>query len=176
MLFPILKKSSRTVLWAAVLAAVAVVAASPGGAAEVFPAFSSRSAAGESVSSAVFADARLTVVNIWATWCPPCRAEMPDLGRLGRSMPDGSQLVGLLLDADESGALDDAKKILTKANAGFLQILPVDEMRSVLEEIDAIPTTIFVDSKGRIVGDPLIGSRSEKEYRAEIEKILKSMP
>jgi hypothetical protein len=91
-------------------------------------------------------------------------------------MPEGSQLVGILLDAGERGAMDDAQKILTEANAGFLQILPAKAMEPVLEEIDAIPTTIFVDSKGRIVGEPLVGSRSEKEYRAAVEKILNSIP
>jgi thiol-disulfide isomerase/thioredoxin len=171
--FAILKKALNSILWALVLS---LAVAASAGAAEVFPAFSSRSAAGEPVSEAIFAEAKLTMVNIWATWCPPCRAEMPDLGLLGRSMPDGSQLVGLLLDAGESGALDDAEGILTQAKADFLQIFPVEAMAPVLEEIDAIPTTIFVDSRGRIVGEPLIGSRTEKEYRAEIEKILKSMP
>jgi thiol-disulfide isomerase/thioredoxin len=168
-----LKKLKR-VLLASVLPAV--IFASPAGAAEVFPAFSSQSSTGEKVTDAVFAGAKLTMVNIWATWCPPCRAEMPDLGALGRSMPKGSQLVGIILDAGESGAIADAEKILTKANSGFLQILPVQAMTPVLDRIDAIPTTIFVNSRGGIVGEPIVGSRSEKEYRAAIEKLLESMP
>ncbi|MDR1648976.1 MAG: TlpA family protein disulfide reductase [Synergistaceae bacterium] len=174
MSFLTVKKFLRCVLWASALSAV--VFAGSAGAVDVFPAFSSRSSTGEPVTDALFADARLTMVNLWATWCPPCRSEMPDLGALGRSMPEGSQLVGILLDAGERGAMDDAQKILTEANAGFLQILPAKAMEPVLEEIDAIPTTIFVDSKGRIVGEPLVGSRSEKEYRAAVEKILNSIP
>jgi thiol-disulfide isomerase/thioredoxin len=167
------KKSFKRVLWVLWVSVLSsAVFAGAAGAAE-FPAFSSQSSTGESVSEAVFADAKLTMINIWATWCPPCLDEMPDLGRLGRSMPEGSRLVGIILDSD---AMEDAKKILTEAKADFLQIIPVKEMAPVLDEIDAIPTTIFVDSRGQLVGPVLVGSRAEGDYRAEIEKILKSMP
>jgi thiol-disulfide isomerase/thioredoxin len=145
------------------------------GAADVFPAFSSKSIDGKSVTGAIFSEKKLTMVNIWTTWCPPCIGEMPDLGNLGRTMPEGSQLVGIILDADDPGAVDSAKKILKKANAGFLQLLPADDMTPVLNEVEAIPTTIFVDSSGKIVGKPLVGARSEKAYRDEIDKLLKSV-
>jgi thiol-disulfide isomerase/thioredoxin len=170
MAFFTLKRSLKPILWGIALVAVFTGLSS---AAEVFPAFSAQSLKDETVTNAIFADAKLTAVNIWATWCPPCLAEMPDLGRLGRSMPEGSQLVGIVLDADES--MEEAGAILTKAQADFLQILPVKEMNPVLSKVDAIPTTIFVDSQGNIVGAPLVGSRSEKAYRDEIEKRLKSM-
>jgi thiol-disulfide isomerase/thioredoxin len=162
-------------LAAVVLVGAADTGAANAGAAKVFPKFSSQGFKGEAVSDALFADATLTMLNIWATWCPPCVSEMPDLGRLGRSMPKGSQLAGIILDAGEPDAMSDADGILTKAQADFLQILPSEEMRPVLEEIDAIPTTLFVDSQGRIVGKPLVGSRSEEAYRAEIEKLLESL-
>jgi thiol-disulfide isomerase/thioredoxin len=168
-----LEKSSKHILWGL---ALSMIFAGLSHAAEVFPSFSSQSSKGEAVTDAIFADSKLTVVNIWTTWCPPCREEMPDLGHLGRTMPEGSRLVGLILDADDSGALEEAEGILTRAKADFLQILPVQEMASVLKEVTAIPTTIFVDSQGRIVGVPLDGSRSEEAYRTEIEKILASMP
>jgi hypothetical protein len=91
-------------------------------------------------------------------------------------MPEGTQLVGLVLDAaDDKNAAKQAKAILTKSKADFLQILPVEAMDSVLEEIAAIPTTIFVDAQGRIVGKPLVGSRDGESYRREIEKLLKSL-
>ncbi|MDR1978813.1 MAG: TlpA family protein disulfide reductase [Synergistaceae bacterium] len=141
-----------------------------------FPKFSSRGLNDDIVTHAIFADKKLTVLNIWTTWCPPCLEEMPDLGRLGRSMPEGSQLAGIILDAEDSETADQAKNILAKAQADFLQILPVEDMSPVLGKVLAIPTTIFVNSQGKIIGTPLVGSRSEEDYRAEIEKILKSMP
>ncbi|MDR2178827.1 MAG: TlpA family protein disulfide reductase [Synergistaceae bacterium] len=160
----------KPILWGLLLCTLIFVGFSS--AEEVFPKFSSRSSKGERVSNAIFADAKLTMINVWATWCPPCVGEMPDLGLLGRSMPKGSQLVGIILDAGDSGALEEAEEILTQAKADFLQILPVEAMGPVLKKIDAIPTTIFVDSQGNIVGDPLVGSRSGGAYREEIEKRL----
>jgi thiol-disulfide isomerase/thioredoxin len=170
-----MKNLSRIIAVSAVLALAAFLFSEMGSASGVFPAFSARSLDGKAVTDALFADKKLTMVNIWTTWCPPCIAEMPDLGKLANSMPEGSQLVGIILDADYAGALDEAQKILSKAGAKFPQILPTDEMSPVLETVDAIPTTIFVDASGNIVGKPLVGSRSEKAYRSEIEKLLKTI-
>jgi thiol-disulfide isomerase/thioredoxin len=146
-------------------------------ASEAFPAFKSRTLRGDAVTNAIFAGKKLTMVNIWATWCPPCVSEMPGLGRLGNSMPEGSQLVGIVCDvsANDRSAKGEADRILSRAKAGFVQIEYSPDMDPYLGKVEAIPTTIFVDSKGNIVGDPMVGSDSEKNYRAAIEKILKGM-
>jgi thiol-disulfide isomerase/thioredoxin len=149
------------------------------GAAETFPAFESRTLANLPVTSGIFSGAKLTMVNLWATWCPPCVGEMPDLGKLGRAMPEGSQLVGILLDAtvEDAEVIATAQDIVGKAQANFTQILLSEEMEAYMEaNVQAIPTTIFVNSKGEIVGVPLVGSRSESAYRMELEQLLKNMP
>ena len=146
-------------------------------AADVFPAFKSRSLNGDVVTNAIFAGKKLTMINIWATWCPPCIAEMPDLGRLGESMPEGSQLVGIVYDVSEADrdAKDEADRILSQAGAKFVQIEYSADMDPYIETVDAIPTTIFVDSSGNIVGGPLVGSDSEESYREAINSILEKM-
>jgi thiol-disulfide isomerase/thioredoxin len=146
-------------------------------AADVFPAFKSATLDGKSITNSIFAGKKLTMINIWATWCPPCVGEMPDLARMGRSMPDGTQLIGLILDvsASDRSAKSKAEKILSGAKANFIQIEFSEDMYPYMETVSAIPTTIFVDAKGRIIGSPLVGSRSEKNYRAAIEKALKSL-
>ena len=143
-------------------------------AAEVFPAFSSQNLEGQPVTNSVFADKKLTMINFWGTYCPPCIEEMPDLGELARTMPEGTQLVGIVIDvsAGDADTQSEAKDILTKAKADFLQILPVREMIPYLETLIGVPTTIFVDAQGNIVGEPLVGSRSGEAYRAEIIKVL----
>jgi thiol-disulfide isomerase/thioredoxin len=144
-------------------------------AATVFPAFSSRTIDGEVVSDALFAEQKLTMINLWGTFCPPCIAEMPDLGQLGRSMPEGTRLIGIVLDVGDDETLNDARRIRDETNADFLHILPVADMAPYLRTIVAVPTTIFVDSQGRITGEPLVGSRSESDYRAALVGILKDL-
>ena len=144
-----------------------------------FPDFSTKTLDGKIITNALFSEKKLTMVNIWTTWCPPCINEMPDLGNMGRAMPEGTQLIGIILDvkgSNDSKTIDAAKKILSWAEADFIQILPSKEMEFILGGVDAIPTTIFVDFKSQIVGQPLVGARDEKAYRTEIDKLLKSMP
>jgi thiol-disulfide isomerase/thioredoxin len=177
LLFMIFRALSR--FWVFAVLAVAAMAFFQLGASadDVFPTFKSRTLGGHPVTSDIFAGKKLTMVNIWATWCPPCVAEMPDLGRLGRSMPGGTQLVGLVFDISEADqdAKGQAERILGSAKAEFIQIEYSPDMNSYLESVDGIPTTIFVDSNGRIVGSPLVGSRSEADYRTAIEEALATL-
>lgn len=119
----------------------------------------------------LFKKAKLTMVNIWATFCGPCINEMPDLGRMAEAMPEGSQLVGVITDFD--GNEDLAKEILEKSNAKFFQIIPDANKSTTLQSVMAVPTTLFVDHDGKLVGEPVVGSRSEADYVKEIEARLK---
>lgn len=167
-----MKKFAFTITLAVLVAAMAGTAF----AADAFPAFKSYNLAGEEVSQEVFAGKKLTMINFWGTYCPPCIGEMPDLGKLGRSMPEGTQLVGIVIDVGDKETFEEAIEITKNANADFTNILISHEMVPYLETIVGVPTTIFVDAKGNIVGNPIVGARSEKAYRQEIEKALKLLP
>ena len=160
------------------LALVALVTAVTGAAfaADVFPAFKSYNLEGKEVSQEIFAGKKLTMINFWGTYCPPCIDEMPDLGELGRSMPEGTQLVGIVIDVGDEETFKEAIEITQDAKADFTNILIAEEMIPFLETITAVPTTIFVDAKGNVVGQPIVGSRSGEAYRKEVEKALKLLP
>ncbi|MDR1650775.1 MAG: TlpA family protein disulfide reductase [Synergistaceae bacterium] len=170
-----MKFQKRSVLLAAAIALLAVLSSAVVSEALETFSFESKTFDGKSVTDAIFKDSRLTMVNFWATWCPPCVREMPDLAGLADSMPEGTQLAGVLLDvtAGNSSARSSAEKILKNSGADFVQILYDPSMDSYTDGIEAIPTTIFVDSEGRVIGEPIVGSRSGREYRAAIEKALK---
>ncbi|MBK5253606.1 MAG: TlpA family protein disulfide reductase [Peptostreptococcaceae bacterium] len=122
------------------------------------------------LSSCSSSENDITMVNIWATWCPPCVAEMPYLAKLNEQLPENVGFIGICTDADQEP--DSAKEILETNNATFAVLIPSDEMSTgFLSTVDAIPTTVFVDSDGNIVGNPQIGAPGSSE-EAVIEGYL----
>ena len=136
---------------------------------------------GTQVTNALFAKNRVTMINIWGTFCPPCIREMPDLGKLSTDFKDkGFKIVGVVIDAmDRNGNVDNkikenARKIIDKTKADYLHIVPdIAMFYGFLRDVQVVPTTIFVDSDGRQIGDAVLGSRSYKDWKKIIDNLLK---
>ncbi|HCB93395.1 MAG TPA: TlpA family protein disulfide reductase [Selenomonas sp.] len=141
-----------------------------------FSQFSTRDLNGNEVTQEIFAGKKLTVINVWGTFCPPCIGEMPALGKLSRDYADrDTQVIGLVIDIsgeNDKAHIDYARKVVTEANADFVNIYPDQNLRNALKEVDAVPTTFFVDSQGKLVGVPVIGADVE-QYREFMENYLK---
>ena len=121
----------------------------------------------------IFAAKKISVVNIWGTFCPPCIGEMPELGEMARNLPADAQLIGLVCDAsEESAQIQKAIQITQEAKANFVNIIPDAQLMHFMENVEAVPTTIFVNSKGEVVGKAIIGADVEA-YKNELEKLLK---
>ncbi|WXR62471.1 TlpA disulfide reductase family protein [Peptostreptococcaceae bacterium AGR-M142] len=132
------------------------------------------------VTQDIFKDKKLTMINIWGTFCGPCINEMPDLQELYIDIKDEEMnLIGIVSDIkskDDSENIELAKKILDQKKAKFMSIIPDENLKNnLLSSVSGVPTTIFVDSKGNIVGEAIVGSRSKDEYRKEIDKVLSEM-
>jgi thiol-disulfide isomerase/thioredoxin len=156
--------------------------------AENFPSFSSLTLDGEPISNEIFSKAKLTMVYIWWVGCGYCEEEMPMLGDLARNMPEGSQMVGFLIEPWNYWRQEDlgpakAKSIMAEANADFPHFLENEELNTFADSIHGAPTVIFVDSVGEIVGKTIAGvyvddnghvdfSSNEKRLRDEIKSIL----
>ena len=114
---------------------------------------------GNTVSSKdIFAQNKYTMINFWASWCGPCIGELPELEKLNKAFEEkGCGIVGVLTDGMDPVGLADAKEIVGDAKVTYLNI--IDSM-GLSEELDiqAVPTTIFVDSNGVIVGDAVLGA------------------
>ena len=127
------------------------------------------------IDSSIFKDNKLTMINIWATYCGPCISEMPDLQKLYEEVKSQNvNVVGVVLDTPDKDNEALAKKILAKQGVKYTNIIPDETLiNNLFNDISAVPTTLFVDGKGNIIGEFVIGSRSKEEYKAEIKDRLK---
>ena len=125
----------------------------------------------EVTSEALFKNAKVTVVNLWATWCGPCVRELPELEKLRQDYADkGVQVTGILLETSAS-AVKDAKSILRDAGADYPVLLPAEEMGELIN-VQYIPTTFFVDPQGRVLGEAVVGA-DVQGYRDRLDQLLK---
>ncbi len=122
--------------------------------------FSAKTLDDDTFTNEDFGNYDLTVVNIWTTWCTYCVEEMPDLQKLYTDMlPDNVNLITICGDANEEPEL--SRKIMERLDCTFKTLVPDEKLQeSLLNEVQAFPTTIFVDSKGNIVGEPQTGAPS----------------
>lgn len=143
-------------------------------------AFETTDLEGNTVGPEIFADHDLTMVNIWATYCRPCLSEMPDLGKLSEAYADqGVQIIGLVSDAlNMDGTISEsqvefAKEIAETTGAGYRHLLPSQDLiHIVLWQVQAVPTTFFVDSKGSLVGYVYEGAHDYETWDTIIKETL----
>lgn len=139
--------------------------------------FKTKTLDGKEIDSSVFKDSKLTMINIWATFCGPCIEEMPDLQRLYEELKgENINLIGLVSDTPDEDNEELAKQILEKKGAKFTNIIPDENIKNnILKDISGVPTTLFVDSEGNIIGEFIVGSRGKEAYKKEIEARLKNI-
>ena len=117
----------------------------------------------------------VTVINCWATWCPPCLDEMDELADFEKTLPDYVQLVTYCVDGTQH--TDECLEILEEAGfEGKTMISATGDFTTLIEQMQYVPTTIFVDSVGRQTCNSLIGSPSDLEaaYTEQINAALKA--
>lgn len=140
----------------------------------------------EKVTKDIFAKTKLTMINIWATWCGPCVEEIPELEKVANEYKEDDVAVkGLLIEIDGktgmpmAGLTENekvlAEDILKKAGATYQQLLVSQDMKEPLSTIDGFPTTYFVNEKGELVGEPVMGSNSKDDWKKIIEERLKML-
>ena len=148
----------------------------------ILSAFTAQDLQGNGVNQEILAGKKLTMVNVWATFCGPCINEMPDLGALAQEYADkGVQIVGLLSDANASDGsvsasqVELAQEIVDATGANYLHIIPGTDMMGLLYQITSVPTTFFVDETGTQVGTAYVGAKSKDSWAAIIDQMLEEV-
>ncbi len=142
--------------------------------------FQAQTLDGNAVDQSIFADAKLTMINVWTTWCGSCVDEMPDLETISGQLNDiDAQLISVVYDTYDpreqinEEMLELAQRIVERTGVTFPTLIPDTQlMDGLLQGMLGYPTTFFVDSQGNLVGDPVLGSNSAEDWMQLIQERL----
>ena len=144
---------------------------------EKFPSFEGMDLEGNPVTSELFKENSVTVVNFWFSSCAPCIAELGELNALNEELKlKGGALIGINADTiggDESMIME-ARRILEKKGAMYQNIyFPVEsEAGQLTYSITAFPTTVVVDRNGRMIGEPILGGINNEAQMKALQDLI----
>jgi thiol-disulfide isomerase/thioredoxin len=134
---------------------------------DLAPVFSLKSMDGKPLSLADF-HGKVVFLNFWATWCGPCRVEIPDLVDLQNRYKDRLQVIGLNVDDDDA---DEIQKYVEKTGINYPVAMAPAELRTQYGGIPALPTSFVLDTEGRVV-QKHTGLFDPSLYEMEIRALL----
>ena len=144
---------------------------------EKFPAFEGTDLEGHPVTSELFKENSVTVVNFWFSTCAPCIAELGELNELNEELKlKGGAVIGINADTiggDESMIME-ARQILEKKGAAYQNIYfsADSEAGKLTYSITAFPTTVVVDRNGRMVGEPILGGINNESQMKVLQDLI----
>ncbi len=138
--------------------------------------FTAKDVNGEEVTSDVLENSKLTMLNIWATYCNPCLEEMPYLGEIATEYSSEElQIIGILSDVSEKSDAEDidyAKELIAQTQANYPHLLLGQDLYSTLVGgVNAVPTTFFVKQDGEVLGY-FVGAADKVTWRELIDELL----
>ena len=111
------------------------------------PAFTVRDLEGREVSPASLRG-KVVIVNFWATWCGPCRAEIPDLVALQEKYKDTLQVIGI---SEDEAPVDVVKRFAAEHKVNYPVAMATPEIEKLFPGISALPTSFILDREARVV-------------------------
>ena len=126
---------------------------------------------GEKLSSSeLFANNKITMINVWGTWCVFCVKEMSALAELHKRLQaKGCGIIGI--EVEYSLDKDNVKKFLEEKGVTFPNVIMPQNPGDVLGSVKAFPTSFFVDKDGNLLTYPIMGALID-EYEPTIDKLL----
>jgi thiol-disulfide isomerase/thioredoxin len=122
---------------------------------------------GQFISSAQLRG-KVVIVNFWATWCPPCQEEIPELMELQKEFQGKLQIVGVSMD---DGTAEQVEQFAGKIGMNYPIVMGSDGLGDEYGGIPALPTSFVVDPEGRVV-QKHVGLYPKDVYETEIRALL----
>jgi cytochrome c biogenesis protein CcmG/thiol:disulfide interchange protein DsbE len=111
---------------------------------------------------------QVVVINFWATWCPPCEDELPDLQAVWEEVRErGAVFVGIAFEEDEA----DVREMTSEFGITYPLGLDVEDRISIAYGITGVPETFVIDAAGNVAGVH-VGPITAQELRAELDGLL----
>ena len=107
------------------------------------------------------------VLNFWATWCPPCRAEMPELQAASEAYAAGGVIV---LGVNQDGTADEVRAYQTELGLSFPVVLDSAYDAVKVYQINSLPTTFFIDRDG-VIRDSVVGQMNAAMLKQRLRSI-----
>ena len=112
---------------------------------------------------------KVVLINFWATWCPPCRAEMPDLVRLQREhAKQGLQIIGITYPPEQK---DRVRRFARSLKVNYPIILGTREIKARFSSEETLPLTVVINRDGK-VNDIISGILLREEFEEKIKPLL----
>ena len=113
---------------------------------------------------------RLTVVNFWATWCPPCIEEMPELSRFHEEFSSKNiKVIGLAVDSPSN-----VREFLSSRNFSYPLLVTGGSSSELAKKlgnsVEALPYTVMIDEKGNVIKQK-VGKLNEKDLKSWISEV-----
>lgn len=137
----------------------------------VFTSFSAEDFEGNIIDETVFSDYKVTMINVWGTYCSPCKTELPELAELNTEYKDsGFQIIGIPIDGETKRR--EAIQIIAETQANYRHLRVSNSLKTFTSDIRSVPYTIFVNGNGEQIGEGYSGAKSKAEWKKLIDQTL----
>ncbi len=163
-----LKRSVAFAMFFAVIVSLGLLSCQSTRAENIAPDFTLNDLDGNSFSLSE-TKGKVVVLDFWATWCPPCRKEIPDFVLLYKQYgKDGLMIVGVALDR---GGAKAVRSFVEQNDVNYPIVLGNQRVSNLYGGISGIPTSFIIDRQGRIA-NKFVGFRSKEVFENAIKELL----
>ena len=115
---------------------------------------------------------KVVMLNFWATWCPPCRRELPDIVRLREELKDNNfEVIGIIAEQPNDNVINNVNALKSQFGMNYPLVWFSNQVINDYGPINGIPRTFILNKKGEIVGD-FEGARPYEVFKQAVSPWL----